>query len=134
MTIPEGVTLTVAANAKRLGVREGATLVNHGTVLVCGTDYSNGKVTLFDGCTADVNSLSVPNGYMLEKSNNSYFAAIAVWEITYADGTVKQAGDLTNIEGAKSAKLLRDLADFARAFSSTDKLADGSCLTSAATR
>lgn len=125
MTIPEGVTLTVAANAKRLGVREGATLVNHGTVLVCGTDYSNGKVTLFDGCTADVNSLSVPNGYMLEKSNNSYFAAIAVWEITYADGTVKQAGDLTNIEGAKSAKLLRDLADFARAFSSTDKLADG---------
>lgn len=125
MTIPEGVTLTVAANAKRLGVREGATLVNHGTILVCGTDYSNGKVTLFDGCTADVNSLSVPNGYMLDKNGSNYFVAIAVWEITYADGTVKQAGDLTNMEGAKSAKLLRDLADFARAFSSTDKLADG---------
>lgn len=125
MTIPEGVTLTVAANAKRLGVREGATLVNHGTVLVCGTDYSNGKVTLFDGCTADVNSLSVPNGYMLDKNGSNYFATIAVWEITYADGTVKQAGDLTNMEGAKSAKLLRDLADFARAFSSTNKLADG---------
>lgn len=75
--------------------------------------------------TLSGNALTVPDGYMLEKSNNSYFAAIAVWEITYADGTVKQAGDLTNMEGAKSAKLLRDLADFARAFSSTDKLADG---------
>ena len=125
LTVAQGVTLTVAANAKRLGVREGATLVNKGTILVCGTDYSKGKVTLFDGCTADVNSLSVPEGYVLDKSGSNYFAAIAVWEITYADGTVKQAGALTNVEGAKSAKLLRDLADFARTFSSTDKLADG---------
>ena len=125
LTVAQGVTLTVAANAKRLGVREGATLVNNGTILVCGTDYSKGKVTLFDGCTADVNSLSVPEGYVLDKSGSNYFAAIAVWEITYADGTVKQAGALTNVEGAKSAKLLRDLADFARTFSSTDKLADG---------
>ena len=125
LIVAQGVTLTVAANAKRLGVREGATLVNNGTILVCGTDYSKGKVTLFDGCTADVNSLSVPEGYVLDKSGSNYFAAIAVWEITYADGTVKQAGALTNVEGAKSAKLLRDLADFARTFSSTDKLADG---------
>ena len=125
LTVAQGVTLTVAANAKRLGVREGATLVNNGTILVCGTDYSKGKVTLFDGCTADVNSLSVPEGYALDKNGSNYFAAIAVWEITYADGTVKQAGALTNVEGAKSAKLLRDLADFARTFSSTDKLADG---------
>lgn len=39
--------------------------------------------------TLSGNALTVPDGYMLEKSNNSYFAAIAVWEITYADGTVK---------------------------------------------
>lgn len=125
LTVKEGVTLTVAANAKRLAVRDDGTLVNNGTILVCGTDYNNGKVMVQDGGTFDINTLSVPEGYVLDKNGSNYFAAIAVWEITYADGTVKQAGDLTNMEGAKSAKLLRDLADFARAFSSTDKLADG---------
>lgn len=125
LTVKEGVTLTVAASAKRLAVRDDGTLVNNGTILVCGTDYNNGKVMVQDGGTFDINTLSVPEGYVLDKNGSNYFAAIAVWEITYADGTVKQAGDLTNMEGAKSAKLLRDLADFARAFSSTDKLADG---------
>lgn len=125
LTVKEGVTLTVAANAKRLAVRDDGTLVNNGTILVCGTDYNNGKVMVQDGGTFDINTLSVPEGYVLDKNGSNYFAAIAVWEITYADGTVKQAGDLTNMEGVKSAKLLRDLVDFARTFSSTDKLADG---------
>lgn len=106
LTVKEGVTLTVAATAKRLGVREGATLVNHGTILVCGTDYSNGKVTLFDGCTADVNSLSVPSGYMLEKNGNSYYAAKALYEFTYPDGTTLLSAEKGRMEGAICMKLL----------------------------
>ena len=125
MTVSDGATVTVSATAKRLGVWNGGTLINNGTILVCGTSATAGKVMVQDGGTFDASTLSVPEGYVLDKSGTNYFAAIAVWEITYADGTVKQAGALTNVEGAKSAKLLRDLADFARTFSSTDKLADG---------
>ena len=125
MTVSDGATVTVSATAKRLGVWNGGTLINNGTILVCGTSATAGKVMVQDGGTFDINTLSVPEGYVLDKNGSNYFAAITVWEITYADGTVKQAGALTNVEGAKSAKLLRDLADFARTFSSTDKLADG---------
>ena len=127
LTVAQGVTLTVAANAKRLGVREGATLVNNGTILVCGTDYSKGKVTLFDGCTADVNSLSVPEGYVLDKNGSNYFAteeSKALFKVVYKDGTEKKTADISNKRKAKSVTLLGDVSDFAGSFGSTDELAE----------
>ena len=127
LTVAQGVTLTVAANAKRLGVREGATLVNNGTILVCGTDYSKGKVTLFDGCTADVNSLSVPEGYVLDKNGSNYFAteeSKALFKVVYKDGTEIKTADISNKRKAKSVTLLGDVSDFAGSFGSTDELAE----------
>ncbi len=47
LTVAQGVTLTVAANAKRLGVRDGGTLVNNGTILVKG----QGSTTCFAAST-----------------------------------------------------------------------------------
>lgn len=125
LTVAQGVTLTVAANAKRLGVRDGGTLVNNGAVLVCGTDYNNGKVMVQDDGTLNINTLSVPEGYILQKNNTNYYAAIAAFEVTYSDGAKKLtdkelSADLT---GAKKLTMLSDVTDFARSFG--DELAEG---------
>lgn len=125
LTVSEDVTLTVADNAKRLGVRSGATLVNNGTVMVCGTSVASGKVMVQNGGVLDANTLSVPEGYVLENNGTNYYAAKPVYQITYSNGTVKQAGSLSNLAGATKVTLLEDIEDFARTFSAADKLADG---------
>ena len=126
-TVPDGVTLTVAANAKRFGVRTGGTAVNNGTILVCGTTYSKGYVLLQSGATLDTTTISVPDGYFLTHNNTNYYAAIATFKITYADGTTGMAGDQptsTELAGAVKLTLLRDLSDFALSFGPTDHLGE----------
>ena len=129
LTVAEGVTLTVAANAKRLGVRDGATVVNNGTILVCGggTLVGESKFMLMDTGNLSGNELSVPEGYILAHSGNTYYAALANFTITYADGSTKQVDKLSadNLEGAIKATLLRDLDNYAVSFSSDGKLTEG---------
>lgn len=128
LTVKEGVTLTVAANAKRLAVRDDGTLVNNGTILVCGTDYNNGKVMVQDGGTFDINTLSVPEGYVLDKNGSNYFAteeSKALFKVVYKDGTEIKTADISNKTKAKSVTLLGDVSDFAGSFGPTDELADG---------
>ena len=124
LTVANGVTLTVAADAKRLAARTGAAIVNNGTILVCGTSYSNGYVMVQEGGTLDLGTLTVPEGCFLDNNGSNYFAAVATYSITYADGTTKQAGSLNNLSGAVRVTLLKNVTDFARSFSSTDALAD----------
>ena len=128
LTVAQGVTLTVAANAKRLGVRDGGTLVNNGAVLVCGTDYNNGKVMVQDDGTLNINTLSVPEGYVLDKNGSNYFAteeSKALFKVVYKDGTEIRTADKSNIKGSKSATLLKDVVDFAMNIGPMDKLAEG---------
>lgn len=108
LTVAQGVTLTVAANAKRLGVRDGGTLVNNGTILVCGTSNAAGKVMVQDGGTLNINTLSVPEGYVLDKSGTNYYAAIPIFEFTYSDGTTTRTAEKSNMTGAVKMKLLDD--------------------------
>ena len=124
LTVANGVTLTVAADAKRLAARTGAAIVNNGTILVCGTSYSNGYVMVQEGGTLDLGTLTVPEGCFLDNNGSNYFAAVATYSITYADGTTKQAGSLNNLSGAVRVTLLKNVTDFGRSFSSTDALAD----------
>ena len=127
LTVAAGATLTVAANAKRLGVRGGATVVNNGTIMVCGTSYSTGYVMVQDGGVLDTTKLSVPEDCFLDNNGSNYFTTAnenALYEITYTDGTVKKAKELTNVTGATKVKLLKDVSDFARIFNTTDKLGD----------
>ena len=127
LTIPAGVKLTVAADAKRFGVRTGAAVVNHGTILVCGTSYTSGYVLLQDGGTLDTDTLTVPDGCILDVSGSNYFAAEPVFEITYADETTKKTGSQptqTVLAGAKKLTLLKDLSGFAYSFTSVDGLAE----------
>ena len=124
LTVANGVTLTVAADAKRLAARTGAAIVNNGTILVCGTSYSNGYVMVQEGGTLDLGTLTVPEGCFLDNNGTNYFAAVATYSITYADGTTKQAGSLNNLSGAVRVTLLKNVTDFGRSFSSTDALAD----------
>ena len=127
LTVAEGVTITVLANAKRLGVREGATVVNNGTIMVLGKSHSNGYVMVQDGGVLDTTKLSVPEDCFLDNNGSNYFATAnenALYEITYTDGTVKKAKELTNVTGATKVKLLKDVSDFARIFDTTDKLGD----------
>ena len=124
LTVANGVTLTVAADAKRLAARTGAAIVNNGTILVCGTSYSNGYVMVQEGGTLDLGTLTVPDGCFLDNNGTNYFAAVATYSITYADGTTKQAGSLNNLSGAVRVTLLKNVTDFGRSFSSTDALAD----------
>ena len=124
LTVAEGATLTVAADAKRLAVLTGGSIVNNGTIMVCGTSYSKGKV-MIDGTLTG--KLSVPEGHFLDNNGNNYFAtenSKALYEVTYSDGTVKKAKELTNVTGATKVKLLKDVSDFARIFNTTDKLGD----------
>ena len=112
LTVAEGVTITVEADAKRLGVREGAALVNNGTIVVCGSSTSNGFAMLYG--TFSGNELTVPEGCFLDNNRLNYFAtanADALYEITFGDGTVKRTADSTNITGGniKQIKLLNDV-------------------------
>ena len=114
LTVAEGVTLTVVANAKRLGVRDGATLVNKGTIVVCGSSTSNGFAMLYGTFTG--NELTVPEGCFLDNNGKNFFATAnenAVYEITFGDGTVKKTADSTNIKGGnvKQIKLLKDVTN-----------------------
>ena len=127
LTVPAGVTLTVAANAKRFGVRTGAAVENRGTILVCGTSYTSGYVLLQDGGTLDTDTLTVPDGYILDVNGTNYFAGEPVFEITYADGTTKKTGSQptqTVLAGAEKLTLLKDLSGFAYSFTSVDGLAE----------
>ncbi len=127
LTVAEGVTLTVAANAKRLGVRDGATLVNKGTIMIeysgYTAAYTYGFVMVQDGGTLE-GELSVPAGYILGSNGNSYYAAEALFEITYSNGKVEKSGKDWNLTGATKVTLLKDVTNFARSFGSTDKLSD----------
>lgn len=114
LTVAEGVTLTVAADAKRLGVREGAALVNNGTIVVCGSSNKNGFAMLYG--TMSGNGLTAPAGCFLDNNGSNYFAtanASALYEITFGDGTVKKTADSTNIKGGnvKQIKLLGDVTN-----------------------
>ena len=127
LTVPTGVTLTVAANAKRFGVRTGAAVENQGTILVCGTSNTSGYVFLQDGGTLNTDTLTVPDGYILDVNGTNYFAAELVFEITYADGTTKKTGSQptqTVLAGAEKLTLLKDLSGFAYSFTSVDGLAE----------
>ena len=127
LTVPAGITLTVAANAKRFGVRTGAAVENRGTILVCGTSYTSGYVLLQDGGTLDTDTLTVPDGYILDVNGTNYFAGEPVFEITYADGTTKKTGSQptqTVLAGAEKLTLLKDLSGFAYSFTSVDGLAE----------
>lgn len=127
LTVAEGVTLTVANGAKRLGVRTGATLVNNGTIMIeysgYTAAYTYGFVMVQDGGTLE-GELSVPAGYILGSNGNSYYAAEALFEITYSNGKVEKSGKDWNLTGATKVTLLKDVTNFARSFGSTDKLSD----------
>lgn len=109
LTISNGVTLTVPANAKRFGVWTGGTVDGNGQVLVYGrgTDYAESKV-MVNG-TMDLSMIKVPEGYVVGKNANSYYAAKPIFEITLNDGTVKEVTGTTDITSdVKSVKLLAD--------------------------
>ena len=111
LTVAEGVTLMVAADAKRLGVRAGAALVNNGTILVCGSSTANGFAMLYG--TMSGNGLTVPAGCFLDNNGKNFFATAdedAVYEITYGDGTVTKTADISNIRGG-SITQIRLLSD-----------------------
>ena len=112
LTVSENVTLTVAADAKRLGVRADATLVNNGTILVCGSNTTNGFAMLYG--TFSGNALTVPEGCFLDNNGKNFFATAesdAVYEITFSDGSVKKTADSANIKGGNvtQIKLLGDV-------------------------
>lgn len=59
LTVAQGVTLTVAANAKRLGVRDGGTLVNNGTILVKGQGSTKSESYVMVSGSLTGNALTV---------------------------------------------------------------------------
>lgn len=123
LTVAEGATLTVAADAKRLAVLTGGSIVNNGTIMVCGTSYSTGKV-MIDGTLTG--KLSVPEGYFLDNNGNNYFAtenSKALYEVTYSDGSIVKSSGIPSLDGATKLTLLRDVADYAGSISG--KVADG---------
>ena len=124
LIIPAGVTMTVPANAKRLGAWTGGTIEGEGMVLIegRGNDFGESKVMINGTMSTDM--LIVPEGYILAKNSNSYFAAKTLFEITYSDGKVEKSGKDMNLTDATKVKLLEDVTDFARSFGSTDKLSD----------
>lgn len=123
LTVAEGATLTVAADAKRLAVLTGGSIVNNGTIMVCGTSYSTGKV-MIDGTLTG--KLSVPEGYFLDNNGNNYFAtenSKALYEVTYSDGSIVKSSGMPSLDGATKLTLLRDVVDYAGSISG--KVADG---------
>ena len=123
LTVAEGATLTVAADAKRLAVLTGGSIVNNGTIMVCGTSYSTGKV-MIDGTLTG--KLSVPEGYFLDNNGNNYFAtenSKALYEVTYSDGSIVKSSGMPSLDGATKLTLLRHVADYAGSISG--RVADG---------
>ena len=120
LTIAEGVKLTVASDCNRLGVRNGGEVINNGTILVCGTDYLKGKFMALGTGKLSGNALTVPDGRFLAKNGSNWYAALANFTITYADGSSKQADKLTpeNMKNAVRATLLHDLNNFSLTISS----------------
>ena len=125
LTVAEGATLTVAADAKRLAVLTGGSIVNNGTIMVCGTSYASGSVMVQDNANIDLEKLTVPNGYILGKNGNKYYAAKALFEVTFSDGSTKQLGELADLAGATKVTLLADVTDFnGYGFTKLDGLAE----------
>ena len=127
LTVPAEKTLTVAANAGRLGVLTDATLLNNGTIMVCGTSSAGGCVVDMGG-TFSGKELSVPAGKVLDKQYGSYFAAEPTFRITYSDGTTKDVsvmGLASKLDGATELKLLRDVTGYTFSFDASDNLANG---------
>ena len=122
LTISAGVTLTVPANAKRLGAWAGGVIEGEGKVLIKGRgiDFSESKVMINGTMSTDM--LIVPDGFILAKNANSYFAGKALYEITYGDKTV-QSANLDDLKGATKVKLLDNVNDFAGTIKSD--VADG---------
>ena len=85
-----------------------------------------GKAMVQNGGTFDTTTLSVPEGYLLAKNGNNYYAAEAFFEITYTDGTTKKcsADTVALRSNAKKITLLKDVSDFADTFSSEDGLSN----------
>ena len=105
LTISDGVTITVPANAKRFGVWDGGKVDGNGQVLVYGrgNDYSESKV-MVNG-TMDLEMIKVPEGYVVGNNGSTYFAAKHIFEITLNDGSVKKVtgtaditSDVTNVK------------------------------------
>ena len=93
LTIAEGVTVTVPANAKRLAAWSGGTIEGAGKVLVEGRGtYLYNESSIMVNGAMNIDMIIVPEGYMLSKNNSSYFAAKAEFKITYSDGTTKNIG------------------------------------------
>lgn len=110
LTIPAGVTVTVPANAKRLGAWDGGTICGEGKVLVEGRGSLNGESYVMINGTMSIDMLTPPAGYMLDKNGNSYFAAKALYELTFKDGSTKLTADRSNITAdTTQVKLLDDI-------------------------
>ena len=112
LTVAEGATLTVAADANRLAVLTGGSIVNNGTIMVLGKSYASGSVMVQDNANIDLEKLTVPNGYFLGKNGNKYYAAKALFEVTFTDGSTKQLGELADLAGATKVTLLANVTDF----------------------
>ena len=125
LTIAEGVTVTVPANAKRLAAWTGGTIEGAGKVLIQGRgSLSFGESFVMINGTMSTDMLLVPNGYILGKNTNSYFATEAFFEITYSNGTVVQSGSMSPLTGATKVKLLKNVTDFAFTFGPDNKLSE----------
>ncbi len=111
LTIAQGKTLTVAADAKRLNIRANAQVVNNGTILVCGAPgTSHGYVMIPSDGELTGNALSVPEGKILSKNANSYYAGEALFEITYTDGSTKLSSETIDVNSdTVQVKLLKDV-------------------------
>lgn len=124
LTIAEGATVTVPANAKRLAAWSGGTIEGAGKVLVDGRGSlvePKESYIMING-TMSTDMIIVPEGYMLSKNVSSYFAAKAEFKITYSDGTTKNIGKGDAWDGAVKVTLLGNVNDYAN---SIRNVADG---------
>lgn len=123
LTIAEGVTVTVPANAKRLAAWFGGTIEGAGKVLVEGRGtYLYNESSIMVNGAMNIDMIIVPEGYMLSKNNSSYFAAKAEFKITYSDGTTKNIGKGDAWDGAAKVTLLDNVNEFTKTISG---VADG---------
>lgn len=123
LTIAEGVTVTVPANAKRLAAWSGGTIEGAGKVLVEGRGtYLYNESSIMVNGAMNIDMIIVPEGYILSKNNSSYFAAKAEFKITYSDGTTKNIGKGDAWDGAAKVTLLDNVNEFTKTISG---VADG---------
>ena len=123
LTIAEGVTVTVPANAKRLAAWSGGTIEGAGKVLVEGRGtYLYNESSIMVNGAMNIDMIIVPEGYMLSKNNSSFFAAKAEFKITYSDGTTKNIGKGDAWDGAAKVTLLDNVNEFTKTISG---VADG---------